>query len=164
MTAGGNRRDVRSRLAERYRRLDEARKKHPAAAVAARFTEIDGATQGGIVSIELFTTILPLIIIGFDYMSGFAENASPGTLLTRQLGLVSPLTERVRAAFGDSSGFRSGWTFVGVGGFLVWGIPMSITIAGIFAKAWRREQFGLAQRLLRRRDVVRLVSDDDRDS
>ena len=149
MTAGGNRGDVRRRLAERYRRLDEARKKHPAAAVAARFTEIDGATQGGIVSIELFTTILPLIIIGFDYMSGFAENASPGTLLTRQLGLVSPLTERVRAAFGDSAGFRSGWTFVGVGGFLVWGIPMSITIAGIFAKAWRREQFGLGQRLLR---------------
>lgn len=26
---------------------------------------------------------------------------------------------------------------------------MSITIAGIFAKAWRREQFGLAERLLR---------------
>ena len=149
MTAGGYRGDVRRRVTERYRRLDEARKKHPAAAVAARFTEIDGATQGGLVSIELFTTVLPLIIIGFDYMSGFAENASPGTLLTRQLGLVSPLTERVRAAFGDSSGFRSGWTFLGVGGFLVWGIPMSITIAGIFAKAWRREQFGLGQRLLR---------------
>ena len=149
MAVAGNRGDVRRRLAERYRRLDEARKQHPVTAVANRFTEIDGATQGGLVSIELFTTILPLIIIGFDYMSGFAENASPGTLLTRQLGLVSPLAERVRAAFGDSSGFRSGWTFVGVGGFLIWGIPMSITIAGIFAKAWRREQFGLSQRLLR---------------
>jgi hypothetical protein len=31
----------------------------------------------------------------------------------------------------------------------MWGIPMSITIAGIFARAWRREQFGLSQRLLR---------------
>jgi hypothetical protein len=148
-SSDGNRRDVRGRLAERYRRLDEARKKHPATAVANRFTEIDGATQGGLVSIELFTTVLPLIIIGFDYMSGFAQNASPGTLITRQLGLASPLTERVHATFGDSAGFRSGWTFVGVGGFLVWGIPMSITIAGIFAKAWRREQFGLGQRLVR---------------
>ena len=149
MTAGGNRGEVRRRLVERYRRLDEARKKHPATAVANRFTEIDGATQGGLVSIELFTTILPLIIIGFDYMSGFAKNASPSTLFIRQLGLASPLAERVRAAFGDSSGFRSNWTFFGVAGFLVWGIPMSITIAGIFAKAWRREQFGLGQRLLR---------------
>jgi hypothetical protein len=69
--------------------------------------------------------------------------------LIRELGLVSPLTERVRVAFGDSSAFRSSWTFIGVAGFLVWGIPMSITIAGIFAKAWRREQFGLSQRLLR---------------
>ncbi|HME76013.1 MAG TPA: hypothetical protein VKI00_10270 [Mycobacterium sp.] len=149
MSARGNREDVHRGLAERYRRLAESRKKGPAAAVAARFTEIDGATLGGLVSIELFTTVIPLIIIGFDYFSGFAENESPGALIIRELGLVYPLTERVRAAFGDSSGFRSSWTFIGVAGFLVWGIPMSITIAGIFAKAWRREQFGLGQRLLR---------------
>jgi len=149
MSARGKLADVRRGLEERYRRLADARKIRPAAAVAARFIEIDGATQGALVSIQLFTTIIPLIIIGFDYFSGFAENASPGTLLIRELGLVSPLTERVRAAFGDSSAFRTSWTFIRVAGFLVWGIPMSITIAGIFAKAWRREQFGLAQRLLR---------------
>ena len=149
MSARGKREDVRRRLEERYRRLADARKIRPAAAIAARFIEIDGATLGALVSIQLFTTILPLIIIGFDYFSGFAENASPGTLLIRELGLVSPLTERVRAAFGDSSAFRSSWTFIGVAGFLLWGIPMSITSAGIFTKAWRREQFGLGQRLLR---------------
>ena len=149
MSAHGNRENARRRLGERYRRLAEARKKSPAAAVAARFTEIDGGTLGGIVSVELFTTIIPLIIIGFDFLSGFAQNASPGALIIRELGLVSPLTERVREAFGDSSAFRTSWTFIGVAGFLVWGIPMSITIAGIFAKAWRREQFGLGGRLWR---------------
>ena len=149
MSAHGNREDARRRLGERYRRLTETRKKSPAAAVAARFTEIDGGTLGGIVSVELFTTIIPLIIIGFDFLSGFAQNASPGALIIRELGLVSPLTERVREAFGDSSAFRTSWTFIGVAGFLVWGIPMSITIAGIFAKAWRREQFGLGGRLWR---------------
>ena len=149
MSARGNREDVHRRLEERYRRLADARKKRPAAAVAARFTEIDGATLGALVSIELFSTVIPLIIIGFDYFHGFAENVSPGTLFIREVGLVSPLDERVRAAFGDSSAFRSSWTFIGVAGFLVWGIPMSITIAGIFAKAWRREQFGRGQRLLR---------------
>jgi hypothetical protein len=149
MSARGKREDVHWRLEERYRRLADARKKRPAAAVAARFTEVDGATLGALVSIQLFTTVIPLIIIGFDYFSGFAENASPGTLFIREVGLVYPLTERVRAAFGDSSAFRSSWTFIGIAGFLVWGIPMSITIAGIFAKAWRREQFGVGQRLLR---------------
>ena len=149
MTAGRNREDVRRRLKERYRRLADSRKKRPAAAIVARFNEIDGGTQAVLVSIELFTTVLPLIIIGFSYLSGFAENVSPGTLFIRELGLGYPLNDRVRAAFGASSGLRSSWTFIGVAGFLVWGIPMSITIAGIFAKAWRREQFGLTERLLR---------------
>jgi hypothetical protein len=149
MSAGRNREDVRRRLAERYRRLADSRKMRPAAAIVARFNEIDGGTLGVLVSIELFTTVLPLIIIGFSYLSGFAENVSPGTLFIRELGLGYPLNDRVRAAFGASSGLRSSWTFIGVAGFLVWGIPMSITIAGIFAKAWRREQFGLSERLLR---------------
>ena len=149
MTTSRDPEDARRRLEERYRRLATARKMRPAAAVAARFQEIDGGTLGALVSIQLFTTVIPLIIIGFDYLTGFAENASPGTLFIRELDLVSPLADRVRAAFGDSSAFRSSWTFIGVAGFLVWGIPMSITIAGIFAKAWRREEFGRGQRLLR---------------
>ena len=149
MSAGRNREDVRRRLEERYRRLADSRRMRPAAAIVARFNEIDGGTLGILVSIELFTTVLPLIIIGFSYLSGFAENVSPGTLFIRELGLGYPLNDRVRAAFGASSGLRSSWTFIGVAGFLVWGIPMSITIAGIFAKAWRREQFGLTERLLR---------------
>jgi len=33
--------------------------------------------QGSLVSLELFTTVIPLIIIGFGYFSGFAENVSP---------------------------------------------------------------------------------------
>ena len=149
MSAGRNGEDVRRRLKERYRRLEDSRKKRPAAAIVARFNEIDGGTLGVLVSIELFTTVIPLIIIGFSYVSGFAENVSPGTVFIRNLGLGYPLNDRVRAAFGASSGLRSSWTFIGVAGFLVWGIPMSITIAGIFAKAWRREQFGLGERLLR---------------
>ena len=58
MSARGNREDVRRRLEERYRRLADARKIRPAAAVAARFIEIDGATLGALVSIELFTGLV----------------------------------------------------------------------------------------------------------
>jgi hypothetical protein len=149
MSTSPKRDDVRRRLEERYRRLEQDRRIRPAAAVVARFNEIDGGTQSALVSIELFTTVIPLMILGFGYFSGFAKNASPGILLIRVLGLQYPLSDRVRDAFGASSGLRSSWTILGVAGFLVWGIPMSITIAGIFAKAWRREQFGLGWRLLR---------------
>lgn len=125
------------------------RRDGPLAAVVARFKEIDGATQGGLISIQLFTTVIPLVILGFSYFSGFAENASPGVLIIRELGLLHPLSDRVRDAFGNSSGLHADWTFFGVAGFLVWGIPMSIAIAAVFAKAWRREQFSTGQKLLR---------------
>ncbi|MDX1891194.1 hypothetical protein [Mycolicibacterium sp. 050158] len=149
MTVGPNPMDVRRRLEERYRRLAETRQLRPVAAIVARFGEIDGGTLGAVVSVQLFTTVIPLIIMGFSYLTGFADNASPGTVFSRELGLVSPLTDRVRAAFGHASGLRSQWTFLGVAGFLAWGLPMSITIAGIFAKAWRRAQFGLGGKLWR---------------
>jgi hypothetical protein len=149
MSASGDPLPARRRLEQSYRRLAEARQVRPVTAVIARFNEIDGATLGALVSVQLFTTVIPLIILGFSYLSGFADNASPGTVFSRELGLVSPLTEHVRGAFGHSSRLRSSWTFFGVAGFLVWGIPMSTTIAGVFAKAWRRTQFGLSAKLWR---------------
>lgn len=130
-------------------RLADARKLSFAAAVRARFTELDGANQAVLVSVQLFTTVIPLMILGFGYFEGFADNASPGTIWIRELGLVEPAAGQVRGAFGGSAGLKSLWTVVGLAAFLVWGIPMAISIAGMFAKAWRREPFGVAQRVLR---------------
>jgi hypothetical protein len=90
MSASSNPLDVRRRLEERYRRLAESRQVRPFAAIVARFNEIDGGTLGALVSIQLFTTVIPLIIMGFSYLTGFADNASPGTIFSRELGLVSP--------------------------------------------------------------------------
>jgi hypothetical protein len=137
------------RREQRLELLKQSRRKAPLAAVVERFLEIDGATQSGLVSIQLYTTVLPLIIIGFGYFSGFAANASVGDLLIRQFGVVSPLADRVRGAFGPASAIASRWTLVGVAGFLAMGIPMSITVAGMFARAWRRPQFRMAEKLVR---------------
>ena len=130
-------------------RLEQSRRAPLLVAVAKRFVEIDGATEASVVSIYLFTTVIPMMIIGFAYFSGFAANAGLGDLFIRNLGLQHPLDDRVREAFGASSGIRSAWTFFGVAGFLVWGIPMSITVAGMFGRAWRRQPFGLMEKLPR---------------
>jgi hypothetical protein len=53
----------------------------------------------------------------------------------------------VREAFGAASGVQYVWTFLGLGAFLFWGIPMSIRITTIFTEAWRRQQFGMAEKL-----------------
>jgi len=129
--------------------LERMRRKAPFVAVVERFRAIDGATQSGLLSIQLYTTVIPLVIIGFGYLTGFAAHASVGDLLIRQFGLHPPLTDRVRDAFGPASAFQSRWTFFGVAGFLLMGIPMSITVAGMFARAWQRPQFKVAEKLVR---------------
>lgn len=116
-------------------------------AVTRRFQDIDGSTQTGLLSLTLFTTVLPLVILGFGYFSGFASNISVGVLFQRQLGLTGPLAQTVRDAFGSADGLRSSWTVIGLAGFLVWGIPMTSQVAGIFAAAWRREPLSFWQRV-----------------
>ena len=141
--------EVREHLAQRRAQLIASRRLSPVAAVMARFKEIDGANQGVLVSVQLFTVVIPLMILGFSYFKGFAENVSPGSVWIRELGLSGDTSDTVRSAFGDTAALRSVWTVVGVAAFLVWGIPMSIMVASVFAKAWRREQFPASQRLLR---------------
>jgi hypothetical protein len=137
------------RLAKLYERLKHSPRTAPLVAVVERFVEIDGGTEGGLLSIQFFATVIPLIIIGFAHFSGFAENASVGDLLIRSLGLRHPLDDRAREAFGSASGIRSVWTFFGIAGFLACGIPMSIKVAAMFARAWRRRPFGLMEQLVR---------------
>jgi uncharacterized BrkB/YihY/UPF0761 family membrane protein len=137
------------RLAQSLQRLGKARAVAPLVAILERFSEIEGTTQAGLLSIQLFTVLIPLIIIGFAHFSGFARNASVGDLFIRDLGLPRPLGNRVRDAFGTSSALESVATFIGVAGFLVWGIPMSIRVAGMFARAWRRPQLGKGELLAR---------------
>jgi uncharacterized BrkB/YihY/UPF0761 family membrane protein len=141
--------DARPRPEDRRGRLKHSRQASLLVAAVQRFAEIDGATQGGLLSIQLFTTVIPLIVIGFAHFSGFARNASVGDLFIRDFGLNHALADRVREAFGSAVGVRSVWTFVGVAGFLVWGIPMSARVAEMFARAWRRPQLGTAERLAR---------------
>ena len=140
---------IKRKAADQYAHLEQSRKLGPLVAIGRRFVEIEGGVFGGLLAIEFFTTVLPLVIIGYSYFSGFANNASVGVVIGRQLGLDSESTEFVRSAFGTSSSLRSTWSIVGVLGFLVWGIPMALTIASMFAKAWRREQFSMGARLWR---------------
>jgi hypothetical protein len=140
---------LRRTTQQRATQLEQGRRTGLLMAVEKRFGEIDGGTYGGLMAIELFTTVLPLIILGFGYLSGFAEQASVGNLFVHQLGLTGSSEQNVRAVFGTSEALKSSWTVVGLAGFLIWGIPMAITVAGMFAKAWQREPFSLGERLWR---------------
>src|SRR3954471_14305061 len=101
---------VRSHWMERYVRLEQSRSGGPLVATGKRFFDIDGLTHGGLLAIELFTTVIPLMMIGFSYLSGFAHNGSVGNVFIGTLGLDSGSADAVRAAFGNSASLRSTWT------------------------------------------------------
>lgn len=133
--------DVKHQLTDRYERLAESRKLGLPIAVSRRFFEIGGLDMGGLLALELFTTIIPLILIGWSYASKFSSTATFGDQLIEQWGLSGKSAEVMRVAFGSGADLRSTWTVFGLAGFLVWGIPMSMLVAKLFALAWRRERF-----------------------
>ena len=149
MADGAKTDSLKAKAESRYQRLEQSRSVGPFVALGKRFFEIGGDTYSGLLAIELFTTVLPLVILGFGYFSGFSDNASVGVIFSRQLGLDQSQSEVVRSAFGTSAGLRSTWTVMGLLGFLVWGVPMAITVAGMFAKAWRRPEFSMGSRIWR---------------
>ena len=122
----------------RYDRLAHSKALDYPVAIGKRFFEIDGLDLGALLALELFTTVIPLALIGFSYANGFSESFSVGRVMIRQLHLTGEEAELVRSAFGTGAKLRSTWTVFGLASFLVWGIPMSSLVAKLFAKAWRR--------------------------
>jgi len=131
--------------AQRLERLEHSRSLGVPVATTRRFFEIEGLDLGGLLALELFTTVIPLTLLGFGWFSNFSSNLSFGDLLIRQLELTGSGAQQMRDLFGTGASLKSTWTVVGLASFLVWGIPMSAQVAKTFARAWRRERFGFLE-------------------
>ena len=140
---------VKETVVGRYEQLEASRSLGLPLATTRRFFEIEGLDLGGLLALELFTTVIPLILIGFGWASHFSNSLSFGDLLIRQLELKGGGAEQMRDLFGTGASLKSTWTVVGLASFLVWGIPMSSQVAKTFARAWRRERFGFFEEVWR---------------
>jgi hypothetical protein len=114
-----------------------------------RFFDIGGLDLGALVALELFTTVLPILLILFAWFEHFHPDENIGDLFLDQLGVHGSLAATVRSEFGNAAGLHPIWTFVGVTSYLVWGIPMSLTVARVFADAWGRPMYSILQRIWR---------------
>jgi len=140
---------IKESLAHRYQQLEETRRLGLPLAATRRFFEIEGLDLAALLALELFTTVIPIILLGFGWASGFSTRLSFGDVLIHSLGLEGAKAEQVRSAFGTGASLRSTWTVFGLASFLVWGIPMAVQVAKTFAQAWRRERFPLIQEIWR---------------
>ncbi len=121
----------------------------PVVETARRFFAIDGLDLGALIAVELFTTTMPLLLIGYAWIKDFDRAAVIGDLFVRQLGVDGADRTIIRRAFGTAAGLERVWTVAGMAGFLVWGVPMSLTVSRLFSQAWRRPLRSLGQRLWR---------------
>ena len=140
---------LKETLTTRYEQLEASRRLGLPLSATRRFFEIEGLDLGGLLALELFTTVIPLILIGFGWFSDFSSQLSFGDLLIRQLELKGDGAAQMRGLFGTGSSLKSTWTVVGLASFLVWGIPMASQVAKTFARAWRRERFGFFEEVWR---------------
>lgn len=140
---------LKETLTTRMEHLEASRRLGLPVSASRRFFEIEGLDLGGLLALELFTTVIPLILIGFGWFSDFSSQLSFGDLLIRQLELKGDGASQVRGLFGTGASLKSTWTVVGLASFLVWGIPMASQVAKMFARAWRRERFGFFEEVWR---------------
>lgn len=141
--------DATERATEQLERLEHGRRTGALVAIARRFGEITGMDQSGLLAVELFTTIIPLIVIGYAVVHRFSADLNPGNLLIQMMNLSGDLAATVRHTFGSTRELSKVWTVTGMASFLFWGIPMSLTVSRLFNLAWRREPFDIGWRILR---------------
>lgn len=130
-------------------KLEERRSTAFGLAVWRRFSEIDGSTRAALIALELFTTVLPLLLIGYASSKSFSSNFNVGDLVVNQMALSGSVATYVRGAFSAGNAMRSVWSVVGVFGFLIWAVPFTALVARTFGLAWKRASFPLGQSILR---------------
>jgi hypothetical protein len=128
-------------LATRTAQLEESKRLGPVVAGTKRFFEIEGLDLAGLLALELFTTVIPLVLIGYSWASDFSSNLSFGDFMIKWMDLKGQSASVVQGLFGTSASLRSTWTVLGLAGFLFWGIPMSSQVAKTYARAFRRERW-----------------------
>lgn len=133
---------LKEQVASRYERLEESNSLGPFVATTKRFFAIEGLDLAGLLALELFTTIIPLVLLGYSFASDFNDNLSFADFMIKWMDLHGDSATAVRGLFGDAGDLRSTWTFLGIAGFLVWGIPMSAQVAKTYALAFQRRRWG----------------------
>ena len=139
--------DIRRRVEERYRRLQESRRLKPRRHWSPATTKSMAAPR-----VRWSHRAVHHGHSADDHRlqlyAGLRRQCQPRHHLHSPVRPRTPL-KRTARSLGPFLGAGADWRLIGVARFLVWGIPMSVSVAGIFAKAWRREQYGLLTRLVR---------------
>ena len=114
-----------------------------------KFFKINGIDLAGLLTLEFFTTLIPIMILGASGLSGFNQKFNIGDAIVNRLGLTGNAAKTIHDAFPAASDLKSFYSFFGLLSFLIWGIPLAIQVGRIFASAYNSRRFTLGSEIFR---------------
>jgi hypothetical protein len=114
-----------------------------------RFKVIEGGDLSVLIALSLFVAMVPLVLLGFSWLTGFSSSANLASLVIRHYGLHEPVAGVVRDTFASASADRSSSSVLGVASWAVAGFPLAVSVQKTFARAWRVPMLGWMASYLR---------------
>ena len=142
--SGGRRQALRQRSAAvqdqvARRREELERNRHVGLLLLAqrRFKAIEGGELSVLIALSLFVAMVPVVLLGFSWLTRFSSSANLASLLIRHYNLHEPVAGIVRDTFASASADRSASSVLGVASWAVAGFPLAVSVQKTFARAWR---------------------------
>ena len=128
---------IQDQVARRREELERSRHVGLVLLVRRRFKEIEGGDLSVLIALSLFVAMVPLVLLGFSWLTGFSSSANLASLIIRHDDLHEPVAGIVRGTFASASADRSSSSVLGVLSWAVAGFPLAVSVQKTFARAWR---------------------------
>jgi uncharacterized BrkB/YihY/UPF0761 family membrane protein len=140
---------VQGQVARRREELERSRHLGLLLVAQRRFREIEGGDLSVLIALSLFVAMVPLVLLGFSWLTGFSSSASLASFVIRHYGLHEPVAGVVRTTFASAAADRSSSSVLGVVSWAVAGFPLAVSVQKTFARAWRVPMLGWMASYLR---------------
>lgn len=140
---------VSHQVARRREELEGSRHVGLLLLVQRRFKEIEGGDLSVLIALSLFVAMVPVVLLGFSWLTRFSSSANLASLVIRHYDLHEPVAGIVRDTFASASADRSSSSVLGVLSWAVAGFPLAVSVQKTFARAWRVPMLGWMASYLR---------------
>jgi hypothetical protein len=140
---------VQDQVSRRREELERSRHLGLLLVAQRRFKQIEGGDLSVLISLSLFVAMVPLVLLGFSWLTGFSSSANLASFVIRHYSLHEPVASIVRTTFASASADRSSSSVLGVASWAVAGFPLAVSVQKTFARAWRVPMLGWMASYLR---------------
>ena len=138
---------------EQQKRYQDKLEKHPLTAFPIqsfrRFNKIEGKHLAIVIALNLFVAVIPLIIIGYAFISAFNPHRDVGNVLATNLHLSGSTATIVKETFSNASSGKSVALSISLISLLITGLDVSATAQIAYARAFDMTPLRGVQKYLR---------------